>query len=284
MRRIAGTLAALALLSCAPEPQPARPAFWQVTAPDGRQAWLLGTIHALDRPADWRSPAIDAALAGADSVVVEVSAVGDAPAMAAVFARLAQSPGLPPLSQRVAPGQRPALARLLDKAGMAESAFARTETWAAALTLARAAAPDKDAGNGIDRAVLAAAGDKPVAELEGTAGQLGLFDALPEAEQRDLLAEVIRDAGRSGTADLAAAWRRGDIAAIEAETRRGMLADPELREALFTARNRRWAASIAARMARGARPFVAVGAAHMAGPDGLPALLAAQGYTVTRLQ
>jgi uncharacterized protein YbaP (TraB family) len=35
---------------------------------------------------------------------------------------------------------------------------------------------------------------------------------------------------------------------------------------------------------RGARPFVAVGLAHLVGHDGLPAMLSAQGYTVTRLQ
>ncbi|MCG6121031.1 MAG: TraB/GumN family protein, partial [Blastomonas sp.] len=37
-------------------------------------------------------------------------------------------------------------------------------------------------------------------------------------------------------------------------------------------------------MRLGARPFVAVGAAHLAGPDSVQALLEARGYTVTRLQ
>jgi uncharacterized protein YbaP (TraB family) len=63
-----------------------------------------------------------------------------------------------------------------------------------------------------------------------------------------------------------------------------MLSDPDLRAALFTGRNRSWSARIAAMLARGEHPFVAVGAAHMAGADGLPAMLAAAGYRVTRVQ
>jgi uncharacterized protein YbaP (TraB family) len=74
------------------------------------------------------------------------------------------------------------------------------------------------------------------------------------------------------------------MALIEAETKRGLLADPELREALFTGRNERWTARVQREMEAGLRPFVAVGAAHMAGPQGLPAMLEARGYKVTRLR
>ena len=136
---------------------------------------------------------------------------------------------------------------------------------------------------GIDRAVEALAEGRPVIELEGTRRQLLLFDTLPEQEQRDLLAAVVANPA-TGTQSPAEAWRRGDMAAIEHETRRGLLADPELREVLFTARNRAWTRLIQAMILSRQRPFVAVGGAHMAGEEGLPALLAAKGFTVTRVQ
>lgn len=287
MRRIAA-LASLCLLlavACAPEPQPASAALWRIDGPQGERGWLFGTIHSLDRPVLWRTAPVDGALREADRIVVEVATLGDQKALQGTFAALSRSAGLPPVSERIDPALRPRLAELMAEAGVRESDLAAVETWAVALSLARARQDRGDAANGIDRAVLAAAGHRPVLELEGAAGQLGLFDALPEAEQRDLLHAVLREAALDGESpDLADAWRKGDMALIEAETRRGLLADPELRAALFTARNRAWTGRIAAMLARRERPFVAVGAAHMVGADGLAAMLAAQGYAVTRVQ
>lgn len=281
-----GPLLALAIAACSPEPQPAHPALWRVEGPHGEQAWLFGTIHSLERPAHWRSAPVDAALRGSDRIVVEVGNLADQAALRKTFASLSQSPGLPRLSARVEPALRPRLAEALQKAGAREDDFANVETWAAALSLARAGQSADDAENGIDRAVLAAADGKPVVELEGALAQLRIFDALPEEEQRHLLAAVLRDAGSidNESGDLAQAWRKGDMRRIEAETHKGLLADPELREALYAGRNRAWSDRLAAMLARGEHPFVAVGAAHMAGSEGLPALLAARGYKVTRVQ
>ena len=82
----------------------------------------------------------------------------------------------------------------------------------------------------------------------------------------------------------AAAWRRGDMTAITRATEQGMLADPQLREALFTGRNRRWTRRVLEAMGKGERPFVAVGAAHLSGPQGLAAMLRASGCAVERAQ
>jgi uncharacterized protein YbaP (TraB family) len=283
-RRWLTALAFAALSACNSAPQPAHPAFWKITGPHGEQGWLLGTIHALPRAAAWRSPVIDGALGQANVVAVEVADLGDRAAMASLFDRLEHSPGLPPLSARIDPALRLALTRQLAAAHMSEADFATTETWAAALRLARAGEENGDSANGIDRAVLRAGAGKQVVELEGAERQLGLFDAMPETEQRAMLATVLRETGRTEDNALADAWRKGNFAVIEAETRRGLLAVPALRETLFTARNKAWSEAISSRLIRGERVFVAVGAAHMAGTDGLAAMLRDQGFRVTRLQ
>jgi uncharacterized protein YbaP (TraB family) len=277
------------LACCAPSPQPAHPALWRIDGPDGAKGWLFGTIHTLPAPLAWRTATVDSGLREADTLVVEIADLASG-ATAQTFARLAHSPGQQPLVDRVAPTQRPALAALLAKGHMNAGDFADIETWAAALTLAQLAEADTASSPhpewGIDRALLADHGAMTVTELEGGEAQLALFDRLPESDQRRLLALVI--AGSGSAADdarrLSRAWQLGDMAAIEASTRDGLLADPVLRSVLFTRRNRDWTARIDALLRQHRHPFVAVGAAHMAGPEGLPALLAARGWRVTRIE
>ncbi len=279
---------ALALAACAPTPDPAHPALWRVDGPQGQRGWLFGTIHALPRPVLWRSATVDAALASSDRLVLEVARIDDDKAIARKFAELSHTPGQPSLDARIAPALRPALDRLLAEERLDPAQFGDTETWAAALALAQhlERRVGNDSGNGIDRALLRAVPGKPVAEFEGADAQFATFDRLPEAAQRELLAAIVSGANtaQDDTLRLAKAWRSGDMAAIEADTRAGLLAWPDLREALFVARNRAWVGQLAAMLDHRQHPFVAVGAAHMAGPAGLPAMLTQRGYRVTRLQ
>lgn len=276
-------LGALALAACH-KPVPVHPALWLIEGPGGQKAWLFGTIHALPDAVDWRSGKVAAALDGSDRLVVEVARLDQAPA---IFASLSRSPGLPPLRSRVAPDLQPLLDRIMAKHHLAAQDFDGLETWAAALTLQQALARDAgiDGENGVDRALVDAYPRK-VEELEGAARQLGIFDRLAEADQRALLEGVLRDAAapEDGDAAMEQAWAKGDLKPIQAETERGFLADPQLREALLAGRNRAWSRQLAEMLRRGARPFVAVGAGHLTGPDGLPALLAAQGFKVSRIQ
>lgn len=283
MRRWLIALAIFVLPGCGQPAQVADPALWRVESADGRQGWLFGTIHSAPAPLQWETPPVRAALDQAGTIMVEVANLDDEAAVGATFAELARSAGQPPLSQRIDPAERPALAALLKRNGFHDGDFAATDTWAAALMIVRQDDQGSDPRHGVDRAVIAQADGRPVVELEGAATQLGIFDALSEQDQRELLTMVVREADKPDL-DLPAAWRKGDMTAIERETRNGLLADPELRAALFTGRNRSWAARIAQAVRIGRKPFVAVGAAHMAGPDGLPAMLARQGFTVTRVE
>jgi uncharacterized protein YbaP (TraB family) len=58
---------------------------------------------------------------------------------------------------------------------------------------------------------------------------------------------------------------------------------PELYEILLKQRNEAMADQIAARLAKGGTVFVAVGAGHLTGPDGIQKALERRGVTVKRL-
>lgn len=274
---------ALALAGCGgparewPEPSPA---LWAVSGPGGAQGWLFGTIHSLPDGARWRTPAVEEAFAESSLLVVEVAELGSGDA-GAIFQRLATTPDLPPLTQRVPPEDRPALAAFLDRAGMDEDAFSDTESWGAALLLANSVRRS-DSGNGVDRALIAEAAR--VEGLESFEEQYAVFDRLPPAAQAELLAGLSADAEGGVEDRRVIAWLTGDMAALERDSATGILADPELREALQLSRNRAWAQRVVELLERGEQPFVAVGAAHMWGDEGLPALLAAKGYAVRRVQ
>ena len=59
---------------------------------------------------------------------------------------------------------------------------------------------------------------------------------------------------------------------------------PAARKAILTDRNRRWSAWVAMRMGKPGTVLMAVGAGHLVGADGVPAMLEARGYKVTRVQ
>jgi uncharacterized protein YbaP (TraB family) len=282
---------ALSIVGCSdapgeePEGPPPSPLLYEIAGADGAvEGWMLGTIHALPPGTRWQTPPIERATDMADILVVEIAALDDRPALSRVYTELATTPGLPPLDKRLPAALRPQLTDLLARGNMDADAFTETESWAAALMLAQIDA-EGDPEYGVDRALIREFPRDRIRELEGVRRQLAIFDALPEAEQRDLVAAVVGEASeaRTRSGELRRAWLTGDEAALTEAANRGIMADPELREVLLVARNRRWDARIAALLEQPERLLIAVGTAHLVGPDGLVALLKARGYRVTRL-
>ncbi|MEO0461811.1 MAG: TraB/GumN family protein [Pseudomonadota bacterium] len=285
----AGWALALALTGCASEPVPDQPEpsppLFAIEGADGTiKGWLMGTIHALPDGVRWRTDAIEQVIEAADRVIVEV-ADPTSDETRAVFAQLAATPNLPPLAQRVAPSLRGDLLQLMKKAGVTPGDFRATETWAAALSLAQAATPGSRS-NSVDVAIIAQFPKDRVTQLEGAATQLAIFDALEDADQRALLEGIVREAETvtQRAHELDRAWLTGDLDAIETATGTGFLTDPQLRAALLTDRNTAWAAQLAPDLAGETRPLIAVGAAHLPGPEGLISLLEGNGFILRQLR
>lgn len=258
---------------------------WQVEKPRGEvSGWLFGTIHALPVEAEWRTPTLERVLDRAGMLVVEVRDL-DPQSLRKEFDRLARDCPCPPLASRLPPGKRASLDAALAKAGVSNGGLDGVETWAAALALARDGG-GVDPANGADRVLIARFAGRPVEELEGSARQLAIFDRLPEDAQRAMLGEVLRSSREDhGSAlRLARAWLGGDLETLEVETRRGLGVHPALQRALLLDRNHRWLPLVDPLLNARTRPLVAVGSAHLLGPDGLVAMLEAKGYIVRRIQ
>lgn len=283
---------AFSLASCdnapdAPVDQtPPMPALWEVTAADGTlEGWLFGTIHSLPDGTTWETELLSDTIDDADVLIVEIAALENDAATSHTFARLARTEGLPPLSRRLPASEQAALREMMEAGSYSDADFTAIESWAAALMLAQGASGG-DPGNGVDRALLRRFAGRPIRELEGAERQLGIFDQLPESEQRDLLTAVVMEgkAGATESAKLMSVWRSGNMEQLAVENTEGLLADPELREALLVKRNQDWVMQLVGILPDNPPALIGVGAAHMAGPDGLPALMQQRGYTVTRIQ
>jgi uncharacterized protein len=293
-------LALLLVAACSSQSQQApvvatkdgRPALWKITARDKEAgtAYLFGTVHALPPQTKWQGPVIDAATNTASELVIEVTGLEDKAAVGRIFANMGMRHGLPPLSQRVGSPMRKQLLAAAEPVEGPMYFLDGMETWAAALAIASTSSGGLglDSNSGVE-AVLQlrfSADGKPVSGLENITQQFGYFDSLPENEQRLMLSAIVKDAGKSGETyqKLLNHWLRGDTDALLAEADAGLLSSPTLREVLLDGRNRKWAAQIAAMVDNGRTPFVAVGAGHLSGAGGVPALLKAKGYIVERVQ
>jgi hypothetical protein len=286
LSRNLATFGAIAVTACAApaaQPKAAGPAMWMVADSD-TTIYLFGTIHLLPKGTQWRSPAFDQAAAGADTLVVEtvVDESNPAETMGELF-KLAMSPGLPPLGDRVPSDKKAALQTAIAKSGIPQAALDRMETWAAAFALLQLQFKELGVSgtDGVEmtlRQAFAAAG-KPIQQLETNSQQLGFFDGLPEAAQRELLEGAVESpaAAKRQFDAMLAAWMSGDVDAIGRTFNAELANSPELREALLLRRNANWAYWLHSRLGQPGTVFVAVGAGHLAGQDSVVEMLKKRG-------
>ena len=144
---------------------------------------------------------------------------------------------------------------------------------------------DPESGVDIHFADEADASGKPVIGLEQASYQLGLFAQFPDKAQQDLLVQSLdeSDTLKSEMDTLIGAWHDGDTKVLEKELGEEFGKYPEVYQAVLVQRNRAWMPQLEKFMADGKIYFVAVGALHLVGPDGLLALFQKDDYTVEQL-
>jgi uncharacterized protein YbaP (TraB family) len=127
---------------------------------------------------------------------------------------------------------------------------------------------------------------KPVEGLETVEEQLAFLDGLPLEAQREMLLQTLAQGAalREAADDLVHAWRYGDTATLEAGLLDSMGEQEELLAALVTERNRRWTETIATWLDDDRDYLVVVGALHLVGEDGVPALLDKAGFGIQQLR
>ncbi|HEX8193001.1 MAG TPA: TraB/GumN family protein [Allosphingosinicella sp.] len=272
----------------------ARPAIWMVEDRDTRIV-LFGTTHSFERGFRWRSAALERAIAQADELVVEVAE--DQAAHDAAWQRLMFLDTPVAILERVSPGRRPTLTRLIASSGMPAEHWDRLATLAAATLLGtlelrnavpREARREHWAETEMSGAEIELIEDfrrlgRLVTGLETAAGQIEVFSAFSPDAQRDFLDSMV-DAAATPLRDQGAAgdehWARGDVRAIERDLQR---MSPALREAMVTRRNRVWADWISQRMEQPGNLLFAVGVSHLAGRESVQRLLARRGLRARRL-
>jgi uncharacterized protein len=81
------------------------------------------------------------------------------------------------------------------------------------------------------------------------------------------------------------AWKNGDVATIaHLEDEDMRQAEPKLYQRLLVQRNKAWATKIATLLQQPGTVFIAVGAAHLAGPDSVQAQLKQLGLPVEQVR
>ena len=286
-KRALAALTVLVVTALAALPAAADPALWVIRDEDST-LYLLGTVHVLKPDTVWRTPAIDAALAEAGELWIEVE-TDDADALRPLVARH----GLDrdnPLSGKLDAGQKARLDAAAAAMGSSGAALEPLRPWLAALQLSMGplTRAGYDPASGVESKLKAAAREagKPIRTLETLEQQIGFFADLPPAVELAFLLSTLdeMDEGPAMLDALVAAWSAGDVEALDAMMVAELAADyPALHEALLVRRNRTWAGQIQTLLDGQGVSVIAVGAAHLVGDDSVQVQLAALGVTVQRL-
>lgn len=266
---------------------------WRIERPDAAgQAQapnhLYGTVHIDDPRATDFSASVRRALANSRVLLPEL--LPDAASARAFLAATRAERGQSLAALANADDFERIADRLGTHHGIPREATAQLKPWAAYVYLSQPARP---MGEIVDAALIRLAQQQglPVQPLETVAQQIAAMDAVPVASQLALLAALARDhdAAMAEIDQLVERYLAQDLAGLRRLQASAVRNDPALRqpmadfiEQVLHRRNEHMLATLRPQLETGGA-FVAVGALHLTGEQGLLARLVRAGWRVRRV-
>jgi len=256
---------------------------WKVTGSKG-VVYLLGTIH-VGKADFYPLPSIiEDSFKKADTLVeeIDISEPGETARLQQRVIEDGSYPNGDAITNHLSEATRSHLATYVKKGGLPEPAVAHMRPWLVSMLVVQFELKRMgfDPSNGLDRHFLEEArqSHKPIGALEDAGSQLELFSSLSAELQDRLLLSSLVDMEKSGDFFdlLTRAWQSGDTAAIGELITSGVREYPQLKPLmtkLFDDRNTAMTAKIAGFLQTPKRYFVAVGAGHLVGDQGIPSQL-----------
>jgi uncharacterized protein YbaP (TraB family) len=265
----------------------ANPALWKVTS-QGATIYLFGTVHVLPKSVKWVDPKIEAALAASSELWTEADVSNLSETVDAMRHYGIAKPG--ETESLLPPPYRTRYARQISEVAFSPVVFAHARPWLAEMLLSTAAL--QRAGNdqpGVDFTLLQYAHDHKLVTptFETVDQQSAMLSDMPEEAQIASLEDTIDEFDQAGPifSKLLGAWQSGDEAQLDELINKAMRARSEIVwTEVILRRNEKFAEKISDRLQGSGTAFVAVGAGHLCGQDGIPALLEKRGFTVTRIE
>lgn len=284
-------VAVLWTLGGAAAPASAAPALWQVSDGDS-DIYLFGSVHLMDKGRQWRTPQFEAVLEAAEHVYFEVLLDADGYAtitrLSMIYSHYRDGRTL---WDDLTPEQADRLRREAPRYGLRVESLASLRPWVVAQALTMSTLSDTPTTelmmSGVDMALQAEVAPERQRQLETAEIQFRLLSGAPIEEQVTTLMNTLDGLGqldgRDPLEELLADWSRGDTDALAQTVFAEMPVGTGEYRRYFSDRNRRWVTELEKLLASNDKSLIVVGAGHLVGPDGLPALLEQAGYTVKRI-